>query len=103
MSFSPPVNVKTCSKGSFWSQEIQSGKLKDKPQCCPLFTNDPAKMPLFCPPTTNWCKYEEDGGKWSAFTKTTCCKYFGENLPDCKKTSKVSSGGMAPPAKVGNK
>ena len=99
----PKVDVATCKKGSFWSMEIKSGKVKSKPECCGLFTTDPAQLPYFCPPTVSWCKYEEQGGKWSSLAKKNCCSYFGSELSACTKTTKLASGGTSPPQPVGDK
>ena len=81
-----PVNTTTCKKGGFWSQEILSDKVSAKPQCCGLFNNDPANLPLFCPPTPQWCKYEEQGNKWPQSAKNICCKDFAAGLTSCKAT-----------------
>ena len=98
----PKVDFETCKKGSFWSTEIKSGKVKSKPACCSLFKNDPSELPFFCPPTPSWCKYEQEGGKWSSFTKGKCCKFFGSELSSCEKTTKLASGGSAGPKTSSN-
>merc|ERR1712166_663619 len=97
-----PINTVTCKKGGFWSTEILSAKVTAKPQCCGLFTKDPAELPVFCPPTPAWCKYEEAGNKWPASAKKTCCEDFGAELTSCKSTT-PSSTGPAPATTPTNK
>ena len=79
----PKVDVSTCKKGSFWSMEIKSGKVKSKPECCALFNTDPAELPYFCPPTVSWCKWEESND-WSDNVKKGCCAAFGKDLDSCE-------------------
>ena len=91
-----PVDVATCKKGSFWSKEMLAGKVKNKQQhaeamkCCPLFKKKPSELPQFCPPTANWCKWEESNG-WTDDVKDQCCKMFGKDLTSCKPAQKGSA------------
>ena len=59
-----------------------SHKSGPKYACCGLFDNKPSELPMFCPPTASWCKFEANGGPaWSGATvKKTCCGSFGEDL-----------------------
>ena len=84
MTDTVPINVSTCKLGGFWQQEILSKKTKPQYQCCSLFTNDEAELPMFCPPTAGWCKYQANGGpEWSKVEKL-CCNSFGSDLgPKC--------------------
>ena len=80
MTDTVPINVSTCKLGGFWQQEILSKKTKPQYQCCSLFTNDEAELPMFCPPTASWCQYQANGGpEWSK-VKKVCCNSFGSDL-----------------------
>ena len=80
MADTVPINVATCKLNGFWQQEILSKKTKPQYQCCSLFTNDEAELPMFCPPTAGWCKYQSNGGpEWSK-VKKLCCNSFGNDL-----------------------
>ena len=75
-----PVNTSTCKLNGFWQSEVLAKKVAPKYQCCSLFTNDPAELPMFCPPTQGWCKYQADGGpEWTKVEKI-CCSSFGSDL-----------------------
>ena len=80
MTDTVPINVSTCKLGGFWQQEILSKKTKPQYQCCSLFTNAPAGLPMFCPPTQGWCKYQAHGGPEWTKVKSICCSSFGGDL-----------------------
>ena len=99
-----PVDVKTCKLNGFWQGEILSGKVKSKPTCCGLFTNDPKELPEFCPPTPSWCKYQANGGpSWNNKVKGICCKDFGNDLGKiCGTTQKPVNKPPVTPKKKSN-
>ena len=57
-------------------------------------------MPMFCPPTANWCVYQSNGGPVWSKVKPLCCKSFASSLGNKCGTTQPASGADSSPAPV---